>query len=96
MGKYAREKVRDSFLEPRALKEGLAYTEESTPIRNNLGLCTGESIYAVGKEVPGGATQKVSDPALDLIWSKERGREIAQFILTQHAIEERVANNFGF
>ena len=28
--------------------------------------------YAVGKEVPGGATIKLSDPALDLIWSRER------------------------
>ena len=35
MGKYAREKVRDSFLEP---KECLANTEESTPIRKNLRL----------------------------------------------------------
>ena len=31
--KYAREKVRDSFLEPRAFKECLAYTEESTEPR---------------------------------------------------------------
>ena len=59
MPKYAREKVRDSFEEPRALKEcsAYAYTEESTPTRS-LGICTQGNRYGVGKEVPGGATQK--------------------------------------
>ena len=37
--------------------------------------------------------KKVSDPALDLIWSSVG--EIAQLILTQHASRQRVANNFS-
>ena len=62
-----------------------AYTEKYTPLRKNLCQKGGGTYYfvqgnqyAVGKEVLGGATLKYSDPALDLIWSRERwGKDFA-------------------